>query len=163
MFCVCKRYLCKYLTMWERKCIYALTYIWMQLIFSSASGCYISLNKSYAASNIEQVMEAAPHKAAAVQPPTTYHENYPSWTNKTCRRSRDELISDVLLWTPSRKRAKAGRPARTYIQQLCTDTGCKPEDLPEAMDDREGSRERVRNIRADSATWWWWWWWWCKH
>ena len=33
-----------------------------------------------------------------------------------CRRSRDELISDVLLWTPLHRRAKAGRPARTYIQ-----------------------------------------------
>ena len=29
-----------------------------------------------AASNIEQVLEAAPHKAAAVRPPTTHHENY---------------------------------------------------------------------------------------
>ena len=25
----------------------------------------------------------------------------------------------------------------TYIQQLCEDTGCSPEDLPEAMNDRE--------------------------
>ena len=50
-------------------------------------------------------------------------------------RSRDELKSDVLLWTPSHGRAKAGRPARTYIQQLCVDTGCSPEDLPEAMND----------------------------
>ena len=72
-------------------------------------------------------------------------------------RSRDELIRDVLLWTPSHGRAKAGRPARTYVQQLCADTGCSPEDLPEAMDDREGWRERVRDIRADSVTWWWWW------
>ena len=31
-----------------------------------------------AASNIEQVLEAALHKAAAVRPPTTPHENYPS-------------------------------------------------------------------------------------
>ena len=31
-----------------------------------------------------------------------------------CWRSRDELISDVLLWTPTYGRAKAGRPARTY-------------------------------------------------
>ena len=30
-------------------------------------------------------------------------------------RSRDELISDLLLWTPAYGRAKAGRPARTYI------------------------------------------------
>ena len=33
-----------------------------------------------------------------------------------CWKSRDELISDVLLWTPTYGRAKAGRPARTYIQ-----------------------------------------------
>ena len=55
-----------------------------------------------------------------------------------CWRSRDELISDVLLWTPSHGGAKTGRPARTYIQQLCVDMGCSPEDLPRAMNDREG-------------------------
>ena len=73
-----------------------------------------------------------------------------------CWRSRDELIRDVLLWTPTHGRAKAGRPAQTYIQQLCEDTGCCPEDLPRAMNDREEWRERVRDIRATSATWWWW-------
>ena len=77
-----------------------------------------------------------------------------------CWRSREELISDILLWTPSHARAKAGRLVRTYIQQLCADGGCSPEDLFEAIDDKEGWRERVRDIRADSATWWWWWWWW---
>ena len=41
-----------------------------------------------------------------------------------CWRSKDELISDVLLWTPTYGCAKVGRPARTYIQQLCEDTGC---------------------------------------
>ena len=30
------------------------------------------------ASNFEQVQEAAPHKAAAVRPPTSHHENYQS-------------------------------------------------------------------------------------
>ena len=72
-----------------------------------------------------------------------------------CWRSKDELISDVLLWTPTHGCASVGRPARTYIQQLCEDTGCNPEDLPEAMSDREKWRERVRDIRADGATWWW--------
>ena len=74
-----------------------------------------------------------------------------------CWRSRDELIRDVLLWTPTHGRAKAGRPARTYIQQLCEDTGCCLKDLPRAMNDREEWRERVRDIRATSTTWWWWW------
>ena len=76
-----------------------------------------------------------------------------------CWRSRDELINDVLKWTPTYGRAKAGRPARTYIQQLCEDTGCSSKDLPEAMNDREKRREWVRGIRACGTTWWWWWWW----
>ena len=54
-----------------------------------------------------------------------------------CWRSREELISDVLLWTPTHGRSKVGRPARAYIQQLCEDTGCSPEDPPKAMNDRE--------------------------
>ena len=66
-----------------------------------------------------------------------------------CWRSRDELISDVLLWTSAYGRAKVGRPARTYMQQLFEDTGCSPEDPPEAMNDRErvareGQRSDVR-------------------
>ena len=65
-----------------------------------------------------------------------------------CLRSRDELISDFLLWTPSYGWEKAGRPAQTYIQQLC-------EDTPEAMNDREEWREKVRDICAVGTTWWW--------
>ena len=61
-------------------------------------------------------------------------------------------MSDVLLWTPSYGRKKAGRPARTYIQHLYEDTGCHPEDLPEAMNEREGWQERVRDIRAGGTT-----------
>ena len=83
------------------------------------------------------------------------------WTRHTghCWRSREELINDVLLWTQTHDRAKAGRPVRTNIQQLCADTGCSPDDQSEAMDDREEWRKRVRDIRADGVTWWWWWWW----
>ena len=81
----------------------------------------------------------------------------PACLDGHCWRSRDELIRDVLLWIPTHGRAKAGRPARTYIQQLCEDTGCSPEDLPRAMNDREEWRERVRDIRAASTIWWWWW------
>ena len=69
-----------------------------------------------------------------------------------CWRNKDELISDVLRWTPAYGLAKAGRPARTYIQQLCEDTGCSPEDLPEAMNEREKWQERIRDIRASGTT-----------
>ena len=48
-------------------------------------------------------------------------------------------------------RAKAGWPARTYLQQAYEDTGCSPEDLPEEMNDREKWRERVRDISVPVA------------
>ena len=66
-------------------------------------------------------------------------------------------ISDVLLWTSSHGQVKARWLAWTYRQQLCADTGCRPEDLSETMDDRKRWQERVRDIPADGATWWWWW------
>ena len=70
------------------------------------------------------------------------------WTRHVehCWRSRDELISYVFLWTPSHGWAKVGWPTRTYIQQLCADTGCSLENLPEAMNDREGWWEIVQNL-----------------
>ena len=73
-----------------------------------------------------------------------------------CWRSGDKLISDVLPWTPSHGQEKAGRLARTYIQQLCEDTGCNPEDLLEAMKNWEKWREMVRHTHADGTTRWWW-------
>ena len=54
-----------------------------------------------------------------------------------CWRSKNKLISDVFLWTPSHGRAKVGQPVRTYLQQLCADTGCSLEDLPRAMDNKD--------------------------
>ena len=72
-----------------------------------------------------------------------------------CRRSGDELISDVFLWTTSHGRAKAGRPARTYLQQLGEDTGCSPEDQPEAMNNREERRDRERERESQGCPCWW--------
>ena len=69
-----------------------------------------------------------------------------------CLRSKDELISDVLLWTPSHGPASVGRP-RTYLQHLCTDTGGRLEDLPGVVDDSDECLERVREIHASCATW----------
>ena len=114
------------------------------------------LNKSWSQHPTkQQLYDHLPPITKTIKVRRTRHAGY-------CWRSRDDLISDVLLWTPSHGRAKPGRPARNNIQQLCVDTGCSPEDLPEAMKDREGWRERVRDIRADGKTWWWWWWWWYK-
>ena len=75
------------------------------------------------------------------------------WARRTgfCWRSKYEHISGVRLWTPSHGRARFGRPARTYLQLLCTDSGCSMEDLPKAMDDM---RERIRKIHASGMSWW---------
>ena len=94
-----------------------------------------------------QLFGHLPPITKTIQVRRTKHSGH-SW------RSRHELISDVLLWTPTYGREKAGRPARTYIQQLCEDTGCGPEDLSEAMNDREKRQERIRDIRACGTTWW---------
>ena len=53
-----------------------------------------------------------------------------------CWRSKEKLIRDVLQWTPTRGRVSVGRPARTYLHQLCADTGHGLEDLPESKNDR---------------------------
>ena len=45
-----------------------------------------------------------------------------------------------------------GRPAKTFIHQFCVDTRCRPEDLTEAMDDRDGWRKRNRGESALSLT-----------
>ena len=111
---------------------------------------WVILNKSWWQHPTKhQLYGHLPPITKTIQVRRTRHAGY-------CWRSRDELISDVLLWTPTYGWAKAGQPAQTYIQQICEDAGCSPEDLSEAMNDREKWRERVRDIRASSMTWWWW-------
>ena len=107
----------------------------------------------------EKMLRATSHKKATLRTPTAHHKNYQKRARHAghCWWSKDELISDIFQWTSSYGRAKVGRPARTYIQQLSADTRCSLEDLPGAMDDREGWREK--EIRAGSVTWWWWCWW----
>ena len=104
------------------------------------------LNKSWQQHPIRhQLYSHLPPITKTIQVRRTRHAGH-------CWRRKDELITDVLLWTLAYGQAKGGRPARTYIQQLCEDTGSSPEDLPEAMNEREKWRERVRDIRASGTT-----------
>ena len=122
----------------------------LHILFFSCCCSWLSLNKSWRQHPTRhQLYSHLLPITKTIQVRQTRHAGH-------CWRSKDELISDVLLWNPAYGQAKAGRPARTYIQQLCEDTGCNPEDLPKAMNDREKWRERVRDIRA-GGTWWWWW------
>ena len=127
-----------------------------RLVSSSADGNYTRmlraiLNKSWRQHPTRhQLYGHLPPITKTIQVRRTRHAGH-------CWRSKDELISDLLLWTPAYGQAKAGRPARTYIQHLCEDTGCNHEDLPKAMNDREKWRERVWDVRGGGTTWWWWW------
>ena len=49
---------------------------------------------------------------------------------------------------PFTKMSLFGRPKRTYLQQLSVDTRYSLQDLPGAMDNKNGSRELVEDIRA---------------
>ena len=50
---------------------------YMETKFTFGEKAFRQLCKNVA-SNIEQVLEATPHKTVAVRPPTTHHENYPN-------------------------------------------------------------------------------------
>ena len=96
------------------------------------------LNKSWRQhSTKQQLYGHLPPVTKTIQVKRTRHAGH-------CWRSKDELISDILLWTLSHGRAKAGRPTKTYIQQLCADTGCSLEDLPGSIDDRDRWIKEIR-------------------
>ena len=103
---------------------------------------WVVLNKSWRQNPIKQQLYGhLPPFMKTIQVRRTRHVGH-------CWRSKDELISDILLWTPSHGRAKVGWPARTYIQQLRADRVCRLENLLGAIDDRDGWQVRVREIRA---------------
>ena len=75
-----------------------------------------------------------------------------------CWWSKDELMSNIFLWTPTHGHTSVGRSAKTYIHQNCTEW--RLEDIPEYTA-RERERERVTRIYTVTMPWWWrWWWWW---
>ena len=75
------------------------------------------LNKSWRQNSTKQQLYGhLPPIMKTIQVQQTRHAGH-------CWRSKDKIISKILQWTPSHGWAKAGRPARTYIQQLCANTG----------------------------------------
>ena len=72
-------------------------------------------------SNIEQVLVATSRNAPTIRPPASITKTIQVRRTRHAGhywRSKDELISNVLLWTPTYGQANAGQPARTYIQQV---------------------------------------------
>ena len=66
-------------------------------------------------------------------------------------RNKDELGRNVLLWCPRHGQRYKGRPQHTFVDQLVEDTTLQIQELPVAMEDRIGWRERVKRIRLIST------------
>ena len=100
----------------------------------------------------ELIQEVTPDKRAAVRPLTSHHINHPSKTNNTYKTLLEKYgrtykrCSQMNSYTWMRQCLADLRGL-----QLCSDTGCSPEDLPGTMDDKDGWRERIREIRAVRA------------
>ena len=69
-----------------------------------------------------------------------------------------EVVSILLYgcstWTLTKRLEKK---LDATSQECCEQYWTSPGDLPEAINDREKWRERVRDIRAGGTTWWRWW------
>ena len=54
-----------------------------------------------------------------------------------CCRSKDEVVTNLILCTPKHGKAKVRQPSKTYTKQLTENADCQLEDLPRAMEDIE--------------------------
>ena len=68
------------------------------------------------------------------------------------RSKGNKLISDVLIWTPTRGLDRVGQPATAYLYQLCPDVECNLKNLLGAIDDRYGWGEAKLGKSARSAS-----------
>ena len=80
------------------------------------------------------------------RPLTSHLKNHSSKSNKHakhCWRNKDELVNDVLLWTTYPWTRQCWLTSKN-LYQLDAGTGCRLEDMPRAMDDRGGERDKER-------------------
>jgi len=70
------------------------------------------------------------------------------WFAGQCHRSKEELVSNLLLWAPRHGRASVGRPTKTYIEQLADNAEGEACDLEGLMSNRDVWRERIRFVRV---------------
>ena len=75
-----------------------------------------------------------------------------------CWRIKDELIGNVLLWTPSHERAEDDQLEPIHSSSVpILDIAWKTRR--DRWTNKDVWQERVSEIRASNARWWWRWWW----
>ena len=90
-----------------------------------------------------QILEAEPYKTPTLGPLTFHLTNHPNNMSKICSTTKEKLINDILQWTLTYGHTNIGQPAKTYIHQLCGNTGCCLEYLLIGTNDERESRESV--------------------
>ena len=98
--------------------------------------CYVVLNKYCKQhSTKHQLYCHLPPISQTIQVRPTRHAEH-------SYRSKNELITDVLLWTLPHRHTRNGRTAKTYIYQHCKATISYLDDLPRGMNERNGWEEK---------------------
>ena len=74
----------------------------------------------------KKLCENYANPTAAVRSLVSHLTNHVSWTTHVSHvwKNWEELIDDLLLWTPSYGHSNVGLVAKTYDHQLCADTKC---------------------------------------
>ena len=99
-----------------------------------------------------------PYKTASVRPLTSHITSRLSKTSKTFWGSKVELISDVLLYTPTHGLSSVGLPEEKLTYQIYVNAGYHLEHLTRAIGSRDRWQERVKRIWVVNTPWWWWKW-----
>ena len=68
-----------------------------------------------------------------------------------CWRSKNEVVSDLVLWEPKHGKRSVGGQTRRFVDLLEADTVVPRDCLPVAMDDRVGWRKRAMGGRLRST------------
>ena len=106
------------------------------------------LNKN-AACCFEEILEAALHKTAVVQPLTSHLINHPNEMSKTCWVLLGKRVQTHKQHSPTHY---CWPTLNTCIHQLCKNIECSLKDLP----NRDGWRKRVKRIYpVGMASCWW--------
>ena len=101
-----------------------------------------------------QILEAIFFKTVAVQTLTSHLTKHIRQDRhaRHCWKSKDKLISDIFLWTPTHGHTSVDQTVKSYIYLLCTNMGCCLEDLWSVMADSDRWQEK-----SQSMPWWCYW------
>ena len=71
--------------------------------------------------HFEHILEASPNKTTAVRPLASYHTNHLSKINQMCWALLEKKEQTHKRHSSIDEHTSVGRPAKTYISQLCVD------------------------------------------